>query len=672
MYNYENPNKNMNQSVTEISMIAPTKDLSKKAIEIIEQRNDHIDVYTLATEVDAIGDALRIAKELIEQGTKIILSRKGTAVAIRNAKLDVSVVVINIMLSDYIEPIKIAMKYDGVIAFFTYDEMTEDVKSLCYMLDIDARYYTFKSDKESEIRVKQAIEDRAVLGIGGSMTQKYADRYGLNHITIENSEISIVNAIENAKELLTVKKEELKKQEDLKIQLERYQAILNFTHDAIIAIDEYGIVDVINPIAENIAKTSPGYAVGKHISRIIKNSEMFPLKEAQLNQLMDINGTLVSTNRVPIIVENQVKGVVATFQDIRVIQENENKIRRSLHKKGLVAKYNFTDIRGKSNSLKSTIEIAKSFGLSDSTILIQGESGTGKELFAQSMHNISDRKNGPFVAINCAALSKNLLESELFGYEEGAFTGASKGGKVGLFELAHKGTIFLDEIGEIPIEIQAQLLRVLQEKEIRKIGSGVTTPVDVRVIAATNRDLKEEIKLKRFREDLYYRICVLNLIIPPLRDRDGDVELLSDFLFEKYLGVKSGKYQKSFHEIMAKVKDYQWYGNIRELQNFVERICVFLQYHENPSDIGQLIDHLTIKTRLYDDHENVHNTSREDSKKDQHSLRNPTEVDLDQWEINNILNALKENNLSIQNAADSLGISRTTLWRKMKKYNINL
>lgn len=484
----------MDKSVTEISMIAPTKALSKKAIEIIEQRNDNIDVYTSTAKVDAIGDALRIARELIEQGTKIILSRKGTAVAIRNAKLDVSVVVMNIMLSDYIEPIKIARKYDGVIAFFSYDEMTEDVKSLCYMLDIDARYYTFKSDKESEIRVKQAIEDRAVLGIGGSMTQKYADLYGLNHIIIENSEISIVNAIENAKELLSVKKEELKKQQDLKIQLERYQAILNFTHDAIIAIDEHGIVDVINPIAENIAKTSPGYAVGKHISRIIKNSGMYPLKEAQLNQLMDINGTLVSTNRVPIIVENQVKGVVSTFQDIRVIQENENKIRRSLHKKGLVAKYNFADIRGNSNSLRSTIEIAKSFGLSDSTILIQGESGTGKELFAQSMHNISDRKNGPFVAINCAALSKNLLESELFGYEEGAFTGASKGGKIGLFELAHKGTIFLDEIGEIPIEIQAQLLRVLQEKEIRKIGSGVTIPVDVRVIAATNRDLKEEIK----------------------------------------------------------------------------------------------------------------------------------------------------------------------------------
>ncbi|MDR7869214.1 MAG: sigma 54-interacting transcriptional regulator [Tissierellaceae bacterium] len=652
-----------NENVTEITMIAPTKELTKRAREIIEQRNENIDVFTSDPEIDAIQDALRIAKELVKKGTKIILSRKGTAVAIREANIDVSVVVINNLLSDYLEPIQIAQQYDGLIAFFSYDEVTEDVKTACQMLGIDAKYYSFKTDKGSDLMVRQAIKDGAVLGIGGSMNQKYSEIYGLEHITIENSEVSIVNAIENAKQLLLVKKEELKKQQDLKIQLERYKAVLNFTHDAIVAIDEDGIVDVINPIAEKILKTAPGYAVGKHINKVIKNTKMFHLEEVQLNELMDINGTLVSTNRVPIIVENQVKGVVATFQDIRVIQENENKIRRTLHKKGLVAKYNFSDIIGDSPSLKSTMEIAKSFGLSDSTILIQGESGTGKELFAQSIHNISDRQNGPFVAINCAALSKSLLESELFGYEEGAFTGASKGGKVGLFELAHKGTIFLDEIGEIPIEIQAQLLRVLQEKEIRKIGSGVTTPVDVRVIAATNRNLKEEIKLKRFREDLYYRICVLNLTIPPLRDRKGDVELLSNYFFERFLGIKGHKYQAGFSELMERVKDYDWRGNVRELENFVERICVFLQYHGNPNDIDRMIKNLMSNSS------SEYNDKEEDVKVE---FDNMETMDLDQWEANKIIKALKENNLSIQKAAETLDISRTTLWRKMKKYNINL
>ncbi|WP_353095471.1 sigma 54-interacting transcriptional regulator [Tissierella praeacuta] len=666
MLDYYDPNHG-NGLATEIALIAPTIELTKKTKKIIDERNEKINVFTSMVEVDAISDALRIARKIVEEGTKIIITRKGTAIAIRNAKLDVSVVVINTILSDYVESIKVAKQYNGLIAFFSYDKMTDDVKSVCSMLDMKAKFYNFKSDKDCEKIVKQAIKDGAVLGIGGVMSQKYSDIYNLNHITIENSEVSIVNAIENARQLLLVKKEELNKQNELKLQLERYKAVLNFTHDAIIAVDETGTIDVINPVAEDIVKVASGYAIGKNIKEIISNSEMlYPrkLKEKQLNQLMDINGTLVSTNRVPIIVENQIKGVVATFQDIKIIQENENKIRRTLYKKGLVAKYNFRDIKGKSEALKNTIEIARSFGLSDSTILIQGETGTGKELFAQSIHNISKRKDGPFVAINCAALSKSLLESELFGYEEGAFTGASKGGKIGLFELAHKGTIFLDEIGEIPTEIQAQLLRVLQEKEIRKVGSGVKTPVDVRVVAATNRDLKAEILSKSFREDLYYRICVLNLHIPPLRERDDDIKLLSRFFFDKYLGSNSKKYLERFNIIMDKVQDYKWHGNIRELQNFVERISVLLHYQGNNKDTEELIDELLRNKGMYNSsHDNINEI-------DNYNV-NDEEVNLEQWEINRIIKALKDNNLSMQKAADDLGISRTTLWRKMKLYKIN-
>lgn len=653
---------------TEIALIAPTIELAKKTRKIIEERNENIEVFTSMAEKDAIDDALEIAKKLVKNGTKIIISRKGTAVAIRNAKLDVSVVVINTILSDYVESMEIAKKFDGVIAFFSYDEITDDVKSACYMLNIDAKFYTFKSDKDCESIVNEAIKDGAVLGIGGAMSQKYADMYNFDHITIENSEISIVTAIENAKQLLVVKKEELKKQNELKLQLERYQAVLNFTHDAIIAIDEKGIIDVINPIAENIVKVPPGYAMGKNINDIIDNSQMsqlLDLKEKELNQLMDINGTLVSTNRIPIMVENKIKGVVATFQDIKTIQENENKIRRTLYRKGLIAKYNFRDIKGESELLENTIEIAKSFALSDSTILIQGETGTGKELFAQSIHNMSKRKNGPFVAINCAALSKNLLESELFGYEEGAFTGAAKGGKIGLFELAHKGTIFLDEIGEIPMEIQAQLLRVLQEKEIRRVGSGVTMPVDVRVITATNKDLKKEIISKKFREDLYYRICVLELHIPPLRKRGNDVNILSKFFFEKYLGINSKEYLEQLEIIMDRVRDHKWYGNIRELQNFIERICVLLLYHKSSDNIEELLNGFLINNML-DDYNYKMRVEEGNKKTD---IKN---INLEQWELEEIVTTLKRNNLSIQKSAQDLGISRTTLWRKMKQYNIEL
>jgi len=391
-------------------------------------------------------------------------------------------------------------------------------------------------------------------------------------------------------------------------------------------------------------------------------------KEKQLNQLMDINGTLVSTNRIPIIVDDKIKGAVATFQDIKVIQENENKIRRSLHEKGLVAKYHFYDIKGESKEIKNTISIAKSYASSESTILIQGETGTGKELFAQSIHNDSPIKDGPFVAINCASLSSNLLESELFGYVEGAFTGASKGGKIGLFELAHKGTIFLDEIGEIPVEIQAQLLRVLQEKEIRKIGSGVKTPVDVRVIAATNRNLIEGMNTKTFREDLYYRVSVLNLAIPPLRDRGEDIALLGKFFFEKYLGTDKSEYLVNFNEIMNKLRDHKWYGNIRELQNFIERICVLMKYHGNSYSMDLLINDFLTKNGRFNKEdcrnaENIEKTTSESIRKNN---------GLNQWEAEKIMNALKNNDLSIQKAAGELGISRTTLWRKMKHYNIKV
>ncbi|NLY44970.1 MAG: sigma 54-interacting transcriptional regulator [Tissierella sp.] len=647
---------------TEIALIAPTIELEKKTIAIIKERNDNIDVYLSDSKVDAIEDALRIARQLEKHGTKIIISRKGTAEAIRNAKIEVEVVVINTVLSDYIEAMEIAKQYNGIIAFFSYDDMTDDVKTVCQMLGINAKYYTFKTDRDCERLTKEALRDGAVLGIGGSMNRKYAEIYNLEHITIENTETSIVTAIETAEQILLVKKEEFNKQQELQVQLERYKAVLNFTHDAVIAIDEKGIVDVINPIAEQIIKVAPGYAIGKKIDDIIKDSGMVSIlriKEPQLNDIMDVNGTLVSTNRIPIIVENQVKGVVATFQDIKIIQENENRIRRRLSDKGLIAKYSFHDIKGESKSLKNTVQIAKSYAKSDSTILIQGETGTGKELFAQSVHKASKRKDGPFVAINCAALSKSLLESELFGYTEGAFTGAIKGGKIGLFELAHKGTIFLDEIGEIPIEIQAQLLRVLQEREIRRIGSDITTPVDVRVITATNRDLKAEINDNLFREDLYYRISVLNLYIPPLRKRDDDINLLSNHFFERYLGRKSREYKNSFNAIMEKVKDYKWYGNVRELQNFVERISVLITYHDDFREIDYIIDEFILD-----------NQSHKEMKAQVELVNTNQGVDLSSWEEERIRSTLIKNNLSIQDTAKELDISRTTLWRKMKQYNI--
>ena len=248
------------------------------------------------------------------------------------------------------------------------------------------------------------------------------------------------------------------------------------------------------------------------------------------------------------------------FNDEKQIKSIESDLSQKLAKRGLVAKYTFDDILYRGLSMKKAISIAKKAALTDYTVLINGESGTGKELFAQSIHSYSDRKDKPFVAINCAALPESLLESELFGYEKGAFTGASSGGKLGLFEQANKGTIFLDEIGDMSLHLQARLLRVLQEKQIMRLGSDKVIDVDIRIIAATNKDLKEAIEQKEFREDLYYRLSNIPVVLPALRQRREDIlYLMEDFLGERY-GCLTEQEQRA-------LADYPWPGNVRELKN---------------------------------------------------------------------------------------------------------
>ena len=376
--------------------------------------------------------------------------------------------------------------------------------------------------------------------------------------------------------------------------------------------------------------------------------EVFHTGEKKLNQLMSLNGVLVSANRMPIVVDGKIEGVIATFQDVKAIQDNEQRIRVKLHQRGLIAKYHFTDIIGESKLMRDNVNLAKKFAKSDATILLQGETGTGKELFAQSIHNASRRAEGPFVAVNCGAFPRNLLEAELFGYVEGAFTGASKGGKIGLFEMAHRGTIFLDEIGEMPLETQVQLLRVLQEKEIRRIGSDRVTPVNIRVITATNRNLHKEISKGKFREDLYYRLNVLNIKIPALKERREDICEIGFHLYEQCSGNVSDEEQKFIRRILNKLEQYNWPGNVRELGNLMERIYVLLSQGEEQDFVEAYIS-----SYLYFQENKEDATER-----------------LDEWEKNHILTELKKQNLEIGKTAEAMGISRSTLWRKIKKYGI--
>lgn len=295
----------------------------------------------------------------------------------------------------------------------------------------------------------------------------------------------------------------------------------------------------------------------------------------------EINGKGIYATFKEMIFSDKKKTEMIILKDITKIRSIDEQYRKENKYSGHNAKYTFSNILYKSTRIKELIEKAKNLAKTNASILITGESGTGKELFAQSIHNASLRKGLPFIAINCAALSESLLESELFGYEEGAFTGAKKGGKKGLFELAHMGTIFLDEVGDAPYSIQKKLLRVLQEKEIMRVSGDKTIPVDVRVIAATNKNLRELVEKGEFREDLYYRLNVFPIYIPSLKERKEDIEILFRYFLNVYASVQNRTPPQSNKELTDILLDYSWPGNIRQLENVAEYMVTISSVSNN-------------------------------------------------------------------------------------------
>lgn len=347
-------------------------------------------------------------------------------------------------------------------------------------------------------------------------------------------------------------------------------AILNTVHDGIIATDRKGNVLQVNKAAQKIMGINllNEDVIGKSAEEVFPKLKIEGDQDSNYreNMLHSINGTHLVINKTPIEIGGDKIGVVTAFQDVTRIQKLEQDLRKELQTKGHSSQYSIKDIVGKSASIQGTLQIIKKLAKADRTVLILGENGTGKELFAHSIHELSSRKNGPFLPVNLASLPETLAESELFGYEDGAFTGAKKGGKPGLFELAHNGTIFLDEIGDASPHLQVLLLRVLQEKQVMRVGGHRVIPINVRVIAATNRNLKELVSQGKFREDLYYRLFVLPLRIPSLRERREDIPILVDHFIKAYCLFKIEVSQEVINQLM----EYNWPGNVRELESVVQ------------------------------------------------------------------------------------------------------
>ena len=570
-----------------ICVIAPYADLAELACAVGRETPIPFDVWEGNLE---IGGAK--AQQAEKEGAQVIVSRGGTASIIRQ-KVNVPVVEIQVTGYDVLRvmrPLIGAGKTAGIVGYFN---VVKGCRYVCDILGISSREFILPTDyteidwDEIRARLRRIIEEEGVDVLIGD-TVAFANcvgNLGREVLLITSGRESILRAVEEAANLLSVREEEQK-------NAQRFEAVLNFVHDGVLATDQGGLLTVVNPVAEKIFDVQRDEVLGLPVTSVIQDTRIDKVLASgspEFDQLQQAPAGHILTNRIPIRVDGEVKGVVATFQEVSQIEAAERKIRQNLYGKGMVTRYTFRDILTRDPQMKRLIKLAKDYAKTNATILIQGESGTGKELFAQSIHAYSPRAQGPFVAINCSALPPPLLESELFGYVEGAFTGAKRSGKIGLFEMAHNGTIFLDEIGEMDRTLQARLLRVLEERQVMRLGSDSLIPVNIRVLAATNQDLRRLASQGTFRVDLLYRLNVLNLPMTPLRQRKVDIAYLAEYFLSRYQTEHRRRIEAIPPQISELLERYEWPGNVRELKNVMERLVLSAESGRIEADTVRLL-----------------------------------------------------------------------------------
>ncbi|NJA21659.1 sigma 54-interacting transcriptional regulator, partial [Clostridioides difficile] len=616
---------------------------------------------------------------LVEKGAQAIIGRGGGYSLVIDT-VNVPVIPMNMKSTDLLRAIEIAKKYSKKVVLILGDnEVSFDYVGWRNVISTEITEEWFESKYEIRSKVVKYIDKKdEVVIVGGGLACSFARQYGIDSVFATASDESIREAVEYCKKLLDTLGEE-------KFNNEVLRNILDGIKDGVIAIDSNGSIILYNESAKNMLKVERKCALNKYILDVFPKMEwmldcLHEKEDVEDRKIRNINNLIVNTRTTLIKVDNSTYGVLGIIQDITKLQNLERKIRFDLNQKGLYAKYTFDDFLFKDKLTKEFIEEAKKIGKSDYTTLLYGESGSGKEIIAHSIHNISKRKDRPFVAINCATIAENLLESELFGYEEGAFTGARKGGKRGLFELAHGGTLFLDEINSLSFNIQTKLLRVIEERQIMRIGSDYIIPLDIRIIAATNESLTEKIVMGTFRADLFYRLSSLEINIPPLRDRREDIiPLFNNFVNEvlKDDGLNGiNSIDENFvltKDEMDKLYNYSWPGNVRELKTIAQKYVVtgkiklrqdrdFKTKKLLPnSEVDKFNSETTASVEVQDESINI-------------SKINDGKISIDIKEVNKyveekIISMLFAQGLSKNEVAQVLGISRTSLW---KKYNKNI
>lgn len=551
--------------MVEIVFISPYRALTDTVNQVIEEYQ----IENMKVLEGNLNEGLQLAKSAVSNGATIIISRGGTYQLLKK-HLHTIVLELKLTIFDIAQSISEMLRPAEKIAIIGYDNMIQAYKLLEILNHDRIKIVQLRDPDKVNQKIQECIDEGIQFFMGDAIVTEYCQKMGVNCWTIGSSRESVKMVIDDAQSVLEGQRKESEFNK-------RYTALMDSVHDGFIATDENDQIIACNKMAEQILKIDKKQVVGKSIVKLSSLQDfltIYTANHAVNEELVKVRGKDIAVSHVPIKVQQVRKGSVLIFQEVAQLQKFENKIRKKVLGSGFSAKYQLSDIIYQSHGMTQCIKRAEKYGLYDAPVLIEGDTGVGKELFAQGIHNVGNRKNEPFVAVNCAALPETLIESELFGYDEGAFTGSRKGGRPGMFELAHNGTIFLDEISELPLLAQGRLLRVLQEQQIVRVGGTEMIPIDVRVICATNRRLVEEVEKGNFREDLLYRINILTLEIPSLNQRREEIPKLIEFYLATYR-QKYGKPQLLFSPAAVQcLQEYDYQGNVRELEGIIERAVI--------------------------------------------------------------------------------------------------
>jgi propionate catabolism operon transcriptional regulator len=637
--------KTANQKTNKFAFVSNSAEIANAVKNCLNPETDEM-VIELAT----MEEAVPVAKKLLDTGIEVILGGGGTGSLLMQT-IGQPIIKIARTYLDILNALIEAKNHGLFIGLTSFASPTYGIEIFEDILSIKVHHIVFNTTNELKTGIRKAVKAGVDCVVGGGICKHIVNSLGREGIVVLPSTEVIRQALNEARAVASARRKE---KEDTK----QLQTILQNIKEGVIVIDNDGNVKTFNQMASDILDIKLKQGIGQPLPETMNEIgllEVLSTGKPEIDQIRSVGKVDIVINSLPIEVDGKIRGVVATFKEAARIQAIDRKVREQLYFKGLVAKYTISQFQNHSLKMKEMIQKAKIYAQTDETILIKGETGSGKEFLAHSLHNLSKRKNNAFVAVNCSALTESLLESELFGYEEGAFTGARKGGKIGLFELANGGTIFLDEIADIPQNVQIRLLRVLEEKEVMRVGGDRYVPVDLRVISSTFKELSREVRLGTFRRDLFFRLSVLKLNLPPLRERPKDIPYIARKLLNKY-----NKGLKKITEKSIKIlQEYYWPGNIRELDSFIKLYAILLG---NSVSDEHLVRKLLAEFRK--DHRVLQVgesglTYKEPPDNAVKTLKDRVEA----YEAKIIQDTLKQFNK--KETAKKLGISVNTLWRKL-------